>query len=562
MAWEWLRSSKKIDKLEYVSIPNFLIIFYFIFLFARPILALQGTCLNPNPNPKANLISCELTKKINGIGDCSHVPKSQRICEPEVGDEGDLWAGFRACGMKIVNLYDSAVYATAFLIEKTVDIVDDPGALYNEKLKEDRQKQMKNQMQYYFFEENYCQKNQCIIKDVPCQAWFRTSLGEEWQVQGKKFDRSKVSFGEVRQKNQQCENIRSQFIEENHPIQFNLSPEQVASAMKALSLLIYEQLQNQGGCYKPKYQAIRFCESAGVAATLPIVKAVLAKAVKGILPEEIVAEIRHKKVLKLANQVEWDLEAHKSQVYKSLDRLFDNTDADVQTRVKSAEGIAKKAEKKKMTKNHRVIHHSVDDAFGYRMILHGDQVQEVSKVVGDIKEGVSSGQYKLLAVKNYHAKGVKPYLDEETFSDLNSLRSDKMLQQLEKAGYSTKSFQSFQGIDPKKKTGYTGLQMKLWDSRSREVIEIQVRGDRLHKVAEAEHLFYDFKQGKNIPNNLKSRFEKMNDQQKNDYEKYLSAQYKYARELELGQTSPKPEMPSSLKNFEGISIDELSNYIK
>lgn len=106
--------------------------------------------------------------------------------------------------------------------------------------------------------------------------------------------------------------------------------------------------------------------------------------------------------------------------------------------------------------------------------------------------------------------------------------------------------------DPKvRESGYTALQMNFY-TKDGDVFEWQLRGSKVNKFAECEHVPYDLRTGKDVTGgkailkNLYAPIEKavkgMKEDVFNSYNEYLTAHYEHLRLLELGFDSKAPVM--------------------
>jgi len=106
--------------------------------------------------------------------------------------------------------------------------------------------------------------------------------------------------------------------------------------------------------------------------------------------------------------------------------------------------------------------------------------------------------------------------------------------------------------DPKvRESGYTALQMNFY-TKDGDVFEWQLRGSKVNKFAECEHVPYDLRTGKDVTGgkailqNLYAPIEKavkgLDKDEFSAYNKYLTAHYEHLRKLELGFESKAPVM--------------------
>ena len=106
--------------------------------------------------------------------------------------------------------------------------------------------------------------------------------------------------------------------------------------------------------------------------------------------------------------------------------------------------------------------------------------------------------------------------------------------------------------DPKvRDSGYTALQMNFY-TKDGDVFEWQLRGSKVNKFAECEHVPYDLRTGKDVTGGkailknlyapIESAVKNMKDEVFENYNNYLTAHYEHLRKLELGFESKAPVM--------------------
>jgi len=111
-----------------------------------------------------------------------------------------------------------------------------------------------------------------------------------------------------------------------------------------------------------------------------------------------------------------------------------------------------------------------------------------------------------------------------------------------------------------RKSGYTAFQMNFV-TKDGDVFEWQYRGDKLNDFGEGEHVPYDLRTGKDIigkdviltdlyqpMKELLTNKDLMPDDLYKEYNAYLTAHYRYLREVELGFAEPNnpPKLPAGL----------------
>ena len=185
-------------------------------------------------------------------------------------------------------------------------------------------------------------------------------------------------------------------------------------------------------------------------------------------------------------------------------------------------------------------------------------------------------------LSNYMGQDGIPYLSERQLADLKwyaerrgvkldyAVRADEtdpMFAKMNQEAYDAKNPTKI------RKSGYTALQINF-KLPSGQIFEWQFRGDKVNIFAEAEHVPYDLRTGKDIIaahpelEPLYKPMEKllspstMSDPQFKKYNQYLTDYYKHLRKLELGFDSVEPKLSDygdldvrlSGKNLENLHL--------
>ena len=206
-------------------------------------------------------------------------------------------------------------------------------------------------------------------------------------------------------------------------------------------------------------------------------------------------------------------------------------------------------------------------------------VQRLKAVIDKQAKGTG---LSIARLSNYMGQDGIPYLSERQLADLKwyaerrgvkldyAVRADEtdpMFAKMNQEAYDAKNPTKI------RKSGYTALQINF-KLPSGQIFEWQFRGDKVNIFAEAEHVPYDLRTGKDIIaahpelEPLYKPMEKllspstMSDPQFKKYNQYLTDYYKHLRKLELGFDSVEPKLSDygdldvrlSGKNLENLHL--------
>ena len=187
------------------------------------------------------------------------------------------------------------------------------------------------------------------------------------------------------------------------------------------------------------------------------------------------------------------------------------------------------------------------DAQGARIVMDNPSPEKVEKLTQNLIQGIKNGEIEVIDFENYGKSNESTYFTQEQIeriSDASGGENDR-INPLPKA----------------KKSNYTTSQMVL-KLKNGTYLELQIRGEKINDLAEAEHILYKIREGEGGPATVERAYkEVMSDPALNEkYEKYISEYYDYSRKLEMGQKATQPELPQGLNNV--LDMNYLLNLVQ
>lgn len=200
------------------------------------------------------------------------------------------------------------------------------------------------------------------------------------------------------------------------------------------------------------------------------------------------------------------------------------------------------------------------DAVGTRVTLHDASSGSVDQLVSRLADAIKSGQLKITRVNSLTGEDGIPYL------------TDAHLETLQRAAASVNKplITTQKPYD----TGYTiGAMYVEYPNGVKG--EIQIIGEEVSKVANAEHVVYDaflnkpyaggfseneLRQAQAVLDPIRKAAQSLNPSQKEQYNSYLNSVYKNARSIESGQPSSNVPLPEGISGE--LGIDNLNRAVE
>lgn len=202
-----------------------------------------------------------------------------------------------------------------------------------------------------------------------------------------------------------------------------------------------------------------------------------------------------------------------------------------------------KNNKKKFRTDEAFARNLIDDLTGTRLVVKDPIPENMNKIVSALVKAIKNDEIKITEIKNYRGPESSDgfYFTKNHIADIESAAQSK--------GYKIKFLDDSKKI---KTSGYCATQIKI-QHKSGSIGELQIRGQHVDEVANWEHIPYDLRQGKELAKGnkemgkllypIKNAIKKLSDAEYKDYQKYLASIYKHARDKELGNIYPEPQLP-------------------
>lgn len=266
--------------------------------------------------------------------------------------------------------------------------------------------------------------------------------------------------------------------------------------------------------------------SGRVFSTLPdkFIKAKAAASKPAVVDEKYLKE--------LAEKMYRDAKRDFSEYMTTFKKVFGDTGIPISGRIKDPSSAFSKLSKRAFCIEEGYNPMSlVPDIYGFRLTTDGSlgQMEIVTKKLESL---VDDGILMPAHILNH---GAIPYFSED------------QLRRLEGKGFFISN--------NAKKAGFSGVNMYFEDIFTQKKVELQIRGKKVNKLAEKEHLWYNFKtKGKaskrgDTIERFQKAFEQLTEEQTKLYEKYVDDCYRYSRNSELGNITAKPSLPEGLSKI-------------
>ncbi len=202
---------------------------------------------------------------------------------------------------------------------------------------------------------------------------------------------------------------------------------------------------------------------------------------------------------------------------------------------------------------------NVGDGIGSRLILSDTSPGGIQTFVDSLSLAIRDGRLWVSEIQNLQGPRGKPYLSDVQIAQLKKAFEEST----QKDQY---TFQVVSGADAIRKGGYTSLHLNILHKNGLEG-ELQVRGAKINVLAEAEHLLYDARQGKEVASShfspevakIRSTYRNLEPGLMDSYSNYLRDLWIAARRAELGEVTGTPELPKELSHLPELAMENIQS---
>lgn len=154
-----------------------------------------------------------------------------------------------------------------------------------------------------------------------------------------------------------------------------------------------------------------------------------------------------------------------------------------------------------MTVEYSILLAQLTDSLGERVILNNPTTENIDQVVDGIIAGIESGEFRVLDLENYGADENHIYFNQEQI--------DRIKTACEKDNKKRGLQDELIPQNKYKPSGYTTTQLDLVYKNGVRC-ELQIRDAKVNEWSEAEHILYDFAEGKDVAKGNKEIEELLN----------------------------------------------------
>ncbi len=260
-------------------------------------------------------------------------------------------------------------------------------------------------------------------------------------------------------------------------------------------------------------------------------------ALKDVLPDEVRSSLKGRSKCQVS--IFEKMVRHRNELKAQLKAVKNNNKLSVEEKAQAIKNIQEQIRKFDTDKN--VTKSVIGDAYGARI---SDLTPESTDViVSALEKAAKEGKIEILEVENYRGMNSNCKIQNEFYLNENHL--NRFAKVSKNATITSKP----------KESGYTAIQLKV-KPKNGKVLELQIRGKEVDKVADWEHIPYDLRQGKDIAKGsnvngsnlakVQKVVSKMTKEQDVQYKQYIYDNYMYAQAKELGKVVEAPKLPEGI----------------
>lgn len=274
-------------------------------------------------------------------------------------------------------------------------------------------------------------------------------------------------------------------------------------------------------------------------------------ALRSILPEEYHTQLsgRAKSQVSIWNKLKKERTAVIDNKIKNIEQSGKNPEK-IKTLVDELN-----AERVRIKTDYNFAKGKIEDLYGARLTLDDISPAGIEKFITVLENAIKKGELEVQEIEGYFGHNPKfgtsgqLYMTREQMVRIRRISPNLMI--LREEG---------------KISGYNAIQLKIKPKNSK-LIELQIRGKEVDRIAEIEHFPYDLSHGKDIAkgNNevgnilepIKNAVLGLSKDLRTKYQKYFYDQYIHAQQKEFGISGAKPTLPEGVDPMLSIENIEL-----
>ncbi len=219
---------------------------------------------------------------------------------------------------------------------------------------------------------------------------------------------------------------------------------------------------------------------------------------------------------------------------------------------KTPEGTARmiksiQKERENLIKNKQTAMRRLGDSQGARIVMKNPTPEKIEQLTQQIIAGIEKGEITVIDFENYGKNIESTYFTKE-----------QILRIKETNGGNNENINS---MPIEKKSNYTTAQMIL-RLKNGTYIELQIRGEKIDELAEAEHILYKIREGEGGPAAVETAYNKVlaDNDIRTSYEQYISKWFDFSRQSEIGIAAKPPELPEGIDRV--LDMNYLMNLVR
>ena len=203
--------------------------------------------------------------------------------------------------------------------------------------------------------------------------------------------------------------------------------------------------------------------------------------------------------------------------------------------------------KENLIQNKQTAMRRFGDSQGARIVMDNPTPEKIEQLTQQIIAGIEKGEIEILDFENYGKNMESTYFTQE-----------QILRIKEASGGNNENINP---LPKAKKSNYTTSQMTI-RLKNGTYLELQIRGEKINELAEAEHILYKIREGEGGPAAVETAYNKVlaDNDIRTSYEQYISEWYDFSRQSEMGLATKPPELPEGIDRV--LDMNYLMNLVR